>query len=47
MPFLAQISFDEVAGAFVVLALVRTYLVPLLPRHLAGPGGALLDTERG
>lgn len=44
MEFLAQISFDEVVAAFVTCLVIREVLIFVLPDHIAGPGGWLIDT---
>jgi hypothetical protein len=45
MEFLGQISFDQVVAAFVTCLVIREVLIFVLPDHIAGPGGWLIDTE--
>ncbi len=44
MQWLSQVSFDEVAAAFVACLVIREILIFALPDHIAGPGGWLIDT---
>ncbi|MCB2094804.1 MAG: hypothetical protein H6901_07275 [Rhodobacteraceae bacterium] len=41
---LAQISFDEIAASLLICLLLRETLILVLPDHIAGPGGWLIDT---
>lgn len=44
MELLGVISFDEVVAAFVTCLVIREILIFVLPDHIAGPGGWLIDT---
>jgi hypothetical protein len=44
MSFLAQISFDEIVGSFLVCLILREVMIVALPDRIAGPGGWLIDT---
>lgn len=44
MELIGQISFDEIAAAFVACLVVREVMIFTLPDHIAGPGGWLIDT---
>ena len=44
MEFLAQISFDELVATGLSCRVIRELLIFVLPDHIAGPGGWLIDT---
>lgn len=44
MDIFAQVSFDELAGSFLVCLLIREIMIVALPDRIAGPGGWLIDT---
>lgn len=44
MDFITQISFDDIAGSFLVCLILREAMILALPDRVAGPGGWLIDT---
>ncbi|SNS53035.1 hypothetical protein [Tropicimonas sediminicola] len=44
MAWLSQITVGEVIMTFLACCLIHETLVVVLPDHLAGPGGWLIDT---
>ena len=44
MSFLGQISFDDIVCALIVCLVIREIMIAVLPDHIAGPGGWLIDT---
>jgi hypothetical protein len=44
MSFLANVSFDDVLCSILVCIALREAMVFVLPDHVAGPGGWLIDT---
>lgn len=44
MSFLSQVSFDDIVASLLVCLILRETFVLVLPDHVAGPGGWLVDT---
>ncbi|TCP23166.1 hypothetical protein [Rhodovulum adriaticum] len=44
MDWITTVTFDQIALSVIALALLRAGAVALLPDHIAGPGGWLVNT---
>ncbi len=44
MTWISTITFDEIALSIVTLCILRGTMIHILPDHVAGPGGWLIDT---
>jgi hypothetical protein len=44
MTVFAQVSFDDLMSSLLVCLILRQAMIVLLPDHVAGPGGWLVDT---
>lgn len=44
MDFFSAFCFDNLAASFIVCLILREVMILVLPDHIAGPGGRLIDT---
>lgn len=44
MDILTAFSFDNIAASFITCLILREVMILVLPDHIAGPGGWLVDT---
>lgn len=45
MDFISPITFDQIVLSILTLGIVREMMILMLPDHIAGPGGVLVDTS--
>ena len=44
MDYFSAFSFDNIAASFITCLILREVMIAVLPDHIAGPGGWLVDT---